>query len=138
MDPSEPLLVNVQFHEGFTGEARLHSETLEKKEYRSTVQQIDDENVASFAVNGDPGTHNFTIRYEDLGVESEGHAVFGEKPKQQAFEGKGPVDRITVEYPRIRPLGNIHIGSWYPGWLSVYIVLSIFLSIYSRKLMKIY
>lgn len=134
--PGEPLVVHAQFLEGFDGNATLVSQTLTTKTLISAVQQTDAGPAATFAISGDKGKHDFVITYQKFSYN--GSVWFGENPKQQLYPGKGPVQTISVDYPRVRPLGSFHLGSWYPGWLSIYIVLSIILSMGTRKLMKIY
>jgi uncharacterized membrane protein (DUF106 family) len=136
LDAGEPLIVNAQFLEGFSGKATLTSETLTSKNVQAELKDGEDGPFASFAVSGAQGPHNFTINYNEFSYN--GTVWFGEKPTQQVFVGKGPVQQITVDYPRIRPLGSVSLFGWRPGWLAVYIFLSIALSISTRKLMKIY
>ncbi len=136
LDAGEPLIVHAHFLDGFSGKAMLVSETLTTASLASDVQLVDKTMLASFAVTGDPGKHDFLVSYEQFNYS--GSLWFGERPDEQAFPGKGPVSSISVEYPRIHPLGPVSIFGWMPGWLTVYIILSIGLSISMRKLMKIY
>ena len=132
----EPLTVSVEFIDGFSGNATLTSATLTTPSITVPVQLVDDKPVASFAISGAQGKHDFKIAYEQFTYDA---AVwFGEKPQKPIFPGKGPVQEIVVNYPKVHPLGSFHIGSWYPGWLALYIIFSLVLSISTRKLMKIY
>lgn len=141
--PGEPLIVKAYVNDGFTGELVLASETLAENAYTAPITTDgESRSVAAFAVQGDAGTHNFTITYngESYGGNT-GTIVFGENPRTTSFAGRGPIanaNGIVIEYPRIRPLGGFHIGSWYPGWIAVYILLSIVLSVTTRRLLKIY
>lgn len=139
----EPLIVTAFVNDGFSGSLVLSSMTLDTKNLTSPITMNEDgENMAAFAVKGAAGSHNFTISYNgDNYGGNTGTVVFGENPNVTTFPGKGPIEKtggITVGYPRIKPLGPFHLGSWYPGWIFVYIILSIILSMSSRKLMKIY
>ena len=139
----EPLVVKAYVNDGFSGSLVLSSMTLGTKELTSPITTNEDgKNVAAFAVKGAAGAHNFTISYNgDNYNGNTGSVVFGENPRVTTFVGKGPIEKqggIVVEYPRVRPLGSFRLGSWYPGWIFVYIVLSIILSMTTRKLMKIY
>ena len=139
----EPLNIHVLVNDGFSGELVLTSPTLDTKELHATItQDAGGANVAAFAVKGPEGTHNFTISYNgDSYSGNTGIVVFGQNPTVTTFDGKGPIQKtagIVVEYPTVRPLGPIHFWSWYPGWIFVYIILSITLSMSTRKLMKIY
>ncbi len=138
LEQGDPLTIHVYFGDGFSGMATLTAPTLMPSEANSTIQQVDGDNLAAFAVTGSNGVHYAQVGLSNLEVRTNTTIYLGERPKEAEFKGTGPVDRVIVEYPRIRPLGNIHIGSWYPGWLAIYIVLSVLLSISTRKLMKIY
>jgi uncharacterized membrane protein (DUF106 family) len=45
--------------------------------------------------------------------------------------------QVTVGQKPVKPLGDISIFGWMPGWLGTYIILSIFLSILVRKLLRV-
>ena len=133
----DPLIIRAQMVDGFTGEAHLVADTLITKDVNSTVQSTDKGSAALFPVSGSVGAHNVTITYKEFSYNAT--VWFGVDPVQQTFPGKGPVKSIDVEYPHVKPFGeSFSLYGWYPGWLFVYIVLSIALSIGTRKLMKIY
>jgi uncharacterized membrane protein (DUF106 family) len=135
--PNEPVIAHAYFLEGFDGQATLTAPTLSTKDVQSTIQlNEDDEPTAAFALSGPVGQHPFTVQYKEFSYN--GTVTIGDRPKDVTFKGKGPVQHIDVDYPRVHPLGPISIFGWRPGWLFVYIVLSISLSLATRKLMKIY
>ena len=39
---------------------------------------------------------------------------------------------------KVKPLGNVSLFGWKPGWLGVYIIFSIIFSMVLRKLLKIH
>ena len=125
VDLSDALTVRATVRDGFAA---------------PIVPDGDEGQGAAFAVQGLAGVHNFTVTYEGNSYSGNtGVISIGENPKQQAFPGKGPIETISVDYPKIHPLGNgFNLFGWYPGWLAVYITLSIVLSIGSRKILKIY
>ncbi len=45
---------------------------------------------------------------------------------------------ITVSNERFHPFGSFHIFSWYPGWVTLYILTSLVCSLGLRKWLKIY
>ena len=45
--------------------------------------------------------------------------------------------RIEVLNKKFRPLGNFSLFGWRPGWLSFYIILSLFASVIIRKIMNV-
>jgi uncharacterized membrane protein (DUF106 family) len=132
----QPLTVSTQFIEGFAGQATLTSQTLDAKTESADIQVVDKVPVAKFAVSGPAGKHDFQVTYQSFSYN--GSVWFGQNPVASIFPGSGPVKQIVVEYPKVHPLGSFHISSWYPGWLALYILFSIALSMGTRKLMKIY
>ena len=48
------------------------------------------------------------------------------------------IQQIEVKYKDLKPLGGFSLGSYRPGWLMVYIILSFAFSIGIRKLMKVH
>ena len=132
----EPLTVQLHFLDGFSGNATLVSDTLTTKSLTSQLETTKSGTIANFAITGDAGKHDFIVDYQQFSYNAS--VWFGVNPLQTSYPGKGPVQTITVDYPRVRPLGPVNLLGWYPGWLSLYIVLSIILSTGTRKLMKIY
>ena len=132
----EPLTVQAQFLDGFTGNATLTSKTLTTTNVDSQLTVVNGKTVANFAIAGAAGKHDFVVTYEQFSYN--GSAWFGQNPEQQAFPGKGPVATVAVQYPKVHPLGPVSLFGWTPGWLAIYITLSIILSITTRKLLKIY
>jgi len=50
----------------------------------------------------------------------------------------GDIIRAKVSNKPVKPLGNISIFGWRPGWFGTYIILSILFSMLIRKLLKVY
>jgi uncharacterized membrane protein (DUF106 family) len=48
------------------------------------------------------------------------------------------LERVQINYHKLRPLGNVSILGWKPGWLGVYIIFSIIFSMGLRKLFKLH
>lgn len=48
------------------------------------------------------------------------------------------IEKIVVGHRKATPLGSFHISSWYPGWLSVYIILSVVFSLGLKRVLKLY
>ncbi len=59
---------------------------------------------------------------------------------------KGPVFQIkdktlktiTVSNEKFKPLGEVSIFGWHPGWVALYIIISLVCSLGLRKLLKVY
>ncbi len=48
------------------------------------------------------------------------------------------IKSITINYNKLKPLGDQSLLGWEPGWLGIYIIFSIIFSIGLRKLFKVY
>ncbi len=48
------------------------------------------------------------------------------------------IKKAEVYLKPLRPLGNLSIFGWHPGWFGTYIILSLILSMIIRKLLKVY
>ncbi len=59
-----------------------------------------------------------------------------EIPSEQYDDG--PITAITVHQEKLTPLGDFSIRSWKPGWLAVYIVISIVMSLIIRKALGVH
>lgn len=58
------------------------------------------------------------------------------EPPVQRYD-ESIIERIEVSNDPVRPLGDISLLGWHPGWLGTYILLSIGLSIGLRKLLGV-
>jgi uncharacterized membrane protein (DUF106 family) len=135
----DALTITASVRDGFAGELVLTSETIPASPVTAAIVPGEEGAIASFALQVPQGEHAFTVTYDGNAYGgNNGTIVVGRAPSEQRFEGTGPIEAITIDYPKIKPLGSFSLFGWEPGWLSVYIVLSIILSLSSRKLMKIY
>ena len=51
------------------------------------------------------------------------------------------IESIQIDYNKLKPLGpdfTVPLFKWKPGWLGLYIIMSLVFSISIRKLMKLY
>ena len=48
------------------------------------------------------------------------------------------IEQIKINNNELKPLGSLSLFGWHPGWLGVYIILSILFSIVLRKVMNVY
>lgn len=51
---------------------------------------------------------------------------------------KDNVEKIQVGHNKVRPLGDVSIFSWHPGWLAIYIISSILFSLGLKRLLKLH
>ncbi|MFC1690951.1 EMC3/TMCO1 family protein [Nanoarchaeota archaeon] len=54
------------------------------------------------------------------------------------MQSTSPFTRITIQQRPVKPMGNLSIFGWHPGWLGTYILLSIIFSMALRKAFKVY
>lgn len=57
--------------------------------------------------------------------------------KSKSFD-EGAVNRISLGYDKLTPLGDFSVFGYKPGWLALYIVLSVVLSMGLRKVFGLY
>jgi uncharacterized membrane protein (DUF106 family) len=88
----------------------------------------------------EPGTYTFNVSPTEQDT-AYTHRVqitdtygYGE-PSKQISDSK--VQRITVGYGKLTPLGNFNIFGWMPGWLATYIAFSIAFNILIRQFLDI-
>jgi uncharacterized membrane protein (DUF106 family) len=48
------------------------------------------------------------------------------------------IERIQINYKDLKPLGGLSIFGWHPGWVGLYIILSMIFSLGLRKVFKLY
>lgn len=134
--------VSVDFAEGVNGEAELLVKdglTL----ISDSKQEIS--GSATWNLKGDKdGTHILTVKTSN-DEESKKVLVTDEFKYEQpisTYQNSG-IEKIKINYEKLRPLnrlvnGELAIFGWQPGWLGVYIMLSIIFSISLRKVLKIH
>ena len=105
----------------------------------TTAKQKIVEGQASWYLKSTAGEHQLVVKVNEV-----------EKPKDvfittelltaepvAEFEDS-PITQIVVNYKKLRPMGGFSIFGWEPGWLGIYIIVSIILSLGLRKLLNIY
>ncbi|MBI2112036.1 hypothetical protein HYT52_00670 [Candidatus Woesearchaeota archaeon] len=55
-----------------------------------------------------------------------------------SFFEDSDIKSLQVNYEKLKPLGTLSIFGWEPGWLGLYIILSIVFSMGLRKVLKVY
>lgn len=48
------------------------------------------------------------------------------------------MEKIQINYKPLKPLGTLSIFGWHPGWVGIYIILSMIFSLGLRKVFKLY
>jgi len=136
--PGETFTVTAAFQEGTTGQVELIPD--KDTELLSDATQEINSGVTWKLKSGTEGTHILEIRH--------GNQPYTKKvliTKELAYEEPittfqhSDLKQITINYNKLKPLGpGFSIFGWQPGWLGIYIVLSLIFSISLRKTLKIY
>ena len=135
--PGEPYSITVTFADAITGPAELvvdEGTTLTS----DAVQDIKDGTV-TWNLKSDTGTHLLTVKQGD--VQQEKKVLITKELKYEDSETSydhSEIEKITINYNKLKPLGQYSLFGWYPGWLGVYIMFSIVFSIGLRKILKIH
>ncbi len=79
--------------------------------------------------------YNNNICEVPLVIEAEGGKDYV-NPKVECKAGQ--ITRAVVSNAPLKPLGNLSLFGWNPGWFGTYIILSVVFSMVIRKVMKIY
>lgn len=134
--PGETYSITALFKEGVTGEAELIAD--EGTELSSPAKQPVASTV-TWNLKSTAGDHFLTVQ---LGSISQSKKVFitNELKYEEPFTlyQHSDIEQIKINYNKMRPLGEFEFFGWHPGWLSLYIILSIVFSLGLRKVFKVY
>ena len=111
-------------------------------QHEHDLDEIKDKNT--WKLKSDEGSHFLTIKHSE---EEKTKKVL--ITKEYKYEDpvtnfdRSDIKSITINYNELEPFkevkqGGISIFGWEPGWLGVYIILSVIFSIIMRKVLKIY
>ena len=134
--PDETYSITASFKEGASGQAELIPDagtTLlsEKK------QEVKDS--ATWNLKSSLGEHFLTVK---LGEEEQNKRILiSDKQEYETPLSVFPhadITQIKINYQKLTPLKDLSLFGWKPGWLGIYIILSIVFSMGLRKLMKVY
>ncbi len=107
----------------------------------SESQQTIVNNQASWALKGEEGVYILQYDYNNETQEKE-LTISGDKEyssvEKRIKDKASAFKKIKINNEKTKPLGDLSIFSWTPGWLATYIILSIIFSMGLRKVMKIY
>ncbi len=136
--PGESYGVTAEFVKGISGQAELVAD--EGTELISPAQQEILDGKATWNLKSTAGSHLLTVKQEKT-EQSRKVLITQELQYEEAITmfQHSDIQKITVNYNKLRPLGaDFSIFGWQPGWLGIYLILSIIFSMVLRKLMKIY
>jgi uncharacterized membrane protein (DUF106 family) len=140
INPMEEFTVDIEFAEGYSGIVNVTS--LPELTYVSEQEQSVVASQAQFIFKApDPGEYRLVFSYGDFTFEHDVLISSGldySNPEARQGDKRNPLEKLLVGNKRIKPLGDISIFGWQPGWLGTYIILSILFSLVMRRVMKVY
>ena len=149
--PGESFVVSAQFAEGISGTTVL--DLIESGDIGSeglafanseASQEIDSEGMATWRLRAAAeGLYDFDV------VLDAGEAEIRESKdvlittdldysEQIAVFSNSDIEQISIGYEKLRPLGSFAIFGWQPGWLAIYIVLSLIFSLSLRRIFDLH
>lgn len=135
--PGETYSVTATFAKVVTGEAELIPD--KGTELSSETKQEISNGEVTWRMKSTEGSHDLTIKTAD--VEQQKKVLI---TKELVYEGQfasfkgSDIEKITINYNKLKPLGDLSLFGWYPGWLALYFISSIVFSLGLRKLLKVY
>ncbi len=134
--PGETYSMTAVFKEGITGEAELIAD--EGTELSSPATQPV-ANMVTWNLKSTAGEHSLTVKSGNT-QQSKNVLVTNELKYEEPFSlyKHSDIEQININYNKMHPLGEVEFFGWRPGWLSLYIILSIVFSLGLRKIFKVY
>ena len=136
----ESYTIMADFAEGVSGQAQLVLD-LESEFSSSEAVQMISEGSATWRVKSSvAGEHILAVETGDASetitvLVTEGELDYADA--ELKFE-ESDISKISVGYNKLTPLGGLSIFGWNPGWLALYIVVSLILSLSLRKAMGLH
>lgn len=136
--PNETYSITALFDEKANGQVTLIPDNATK--VISDPTQTIKEKVIWKLKSSSLGNHVIGVRYNNQTYNKKVLISTDLKTEEEiATFDHSDLKQIKIDYKDLKPLGpNFSIFGWHPGWLGIYIVLSIVLSMILRKLMKVY
>jgi uncharacterized membrane protein (DUF106 family) len=143
--PGETYSVTAMFNEGVVGATELLLDDGSNfavdinTGVKSVAKHDIEDNQATWYLASDAGGHLITTKFNEI-EQSKKVLITTNleyEPPFQVYE-ESPIKKIQINYKKLRPMGGTSLFGWQPGWLGLYIILSIVFSIALRKVMKIY
>jgi uncharacterized membrane protein (DUF106 family) len=134
--PGETYSVTANFEDGVGGKAVLIPPA--GTEIIGDVEKEINSGV-TWQLKSDKGEHLLKVKVGDT-EQTKNVLITKDVEYAEAIEtyDHSDIKSITINYKKLRPLGDFDIFGWQPGWLGLYIIFSIVFSIGLRKLFKVY
>jgi len=135
--PGETYSITAYFKEGVTGNATLMAD--EKTTLIDPAEQTIINKQVTWNLKGEEGKHTLSVR---LGTTEQNKTVLIAKDltaeEALSMYAHSDIEKIQINYKALKPLGNLSLFGWHPGWVAIYIVLSMIFSLGLRKIFKLY
>ncbi len=136
--PEETYSITASFAEEVSGEAELTAPKGTEIVNENNKQEIKN-GKATWKLRSSEGDHILSVK---VGKVEESKKVLITKSLRYEEElaqfEHSDIEQIKINYKKLKPLGKTSLFGWHPGWLGIYIILSILFSIVLRKVLKIY
>ena len=141
--PDQTYSVIATFAPGVSGEAQLVPDQGTQVVGNTTGAIVpgEDGGITRWNLKSSEGMHNLSVIANEQSQSKEVLVVVDEHRYASAVASfpKSDIRSISIEYNKLKPLGEtFNLFGWYPGWLGLYVILSLILSIGLRKVFKVY
>ncbi len=135
--PGETYTVTATFAKGVTGTTELVPD--QGTELASEAKQSITNGEVTWRLKSTEGEHTLTVKSGETQQQSKvliSKNLEYENPV--SVYQHSDVEKITVNYGKLHPLGGLSLFGWQPGWLAIYFIGSIAFTLGLRKLLKVY
>jgi len=135
--PGETFSVTASFAKGVNGNAELIPD--QGTELSSDAKQQISNGEITWRLKSTEGEHTLTVKNGETQQQSK--VLITEELKYDnpiTMYQHSDIEKITVNYGKLQPLGDLSLFGWYPGWLAIYFLSSIAFTLGLRKLLKVY
>ena len=135
--PGTPFNVSLEFAPEITGNVTLNADGLEI--LSPEIIKIND-HEAKWLLQGPEGRYILNFEHDEKIYEKK-ILITEEQEYEKPLEvrKKDPIlKKIEIENKALKPMGDTSLFGWKPGWFGLYFLISIVVSLSTRKLMKLY
>jgi len=146
IEPNQEFNVLIEFEKEATNKnIQVTSQTLE------VISNTTIEENLQYKLKGPEGKHTINYQYGDETYEQEvlitPNWEYLNNPLQKTtgfiisfgtgdIQETSQIKKITTQLNPVKPLGNLSIFGWHPGWIASYLLFSIIFTIALRKIFK--
>ena len=140
--PGEAYSLTVAFNEDILGNTDLKAEIIPDEGtevLNEKVQLLEGRKELTWNLKSKEGEHLLKVK---LGEEEQSKKVQISKEldgQEQFVQFQHTnIKQISINYQKLRPLGEFSLFGWQPGWLGLYIIFSLIFSMGLRKAFNLY